>query len=76
MGPERMIQETLESAGDPAGAFLWRRVCRDLDGDMRIGVVARDEGVTGRLIRELGVRDRVEWVPMRLEPTLLSLIHI
>src|SRR5262249_17510748 len=52
---------------DPAAAFLWRRVCRDLDGELRIGVVARDEAVTGRTIRALSAIERVEWVPMRLE---------
>lgn len=69
MSPERLIQEALEEAGDPAGAFLWRRVCRDLDGDLRIGVISRDEAVTSRTMRELrAVGDRVELVPMRLEP--------
>lgn len=67
MGPERLIQEALEAAGDPAGAFLWRRVCRDLDGDIRIGVVSRDEAVTGRVVRELAAFDRVVWIPLRLE---------
>lgn len=67
MGPERLIQEALEAAGDPAGAFLWRRVCRDLDGDVRIGVVSRDEAVTGRVIRELGRREHAVFIPLRLE---------
>ncbi|MEQ1569486.1 MAG: hypothetical protein ABMA64_27870, partial [Myxococcota bacterium] len=66
--PERLIQEALEGAGDPAGAFLWRRVCRDLDGDLRIGVISRDEAVTARTIRALATLERVEWVPLRLEP--------
>lgn len=69
MGPERLIQEALESAGDPAGAFLWRRVCRDLDGEVRIGVVARDEAVTSRTIRALTRIENVEWIPLRLEPS-------
>jgi hypothetical protein len=68
MGPERVIQEALEAAGDPAGAFVWRRVCRDLDGEIRIGVVAREEGVTGRAIRALVSRfPAVDWVALRLE---------
>jgi hypothetical protein len=70
MSPERLIQEALEEAGDPAGAFLWRRVCRDLDGDLRIGVISRDEAVTSRTMRELRASafgERVELVPMRLE---------
>lgn len=69
MGPERLIQEALEGAGDPAGAFLWRRVCRDLDGDVRIGVVARDETLTTRAVRSLSTIDGVEWLPLRLEPS-------
>jgi hypothetical protein len=74
MEPERVIQEALESAGDPAGAFLWRRVCRDLDGDLRVGVVSRDDAVTARTIRALSAIDvgpglRVDWVPLHLEPT-------
>lgn len=67
MGPEREIQEALETAGDPAGAFLWRRVCRDLEGDLRVAVVARDEALAGRVIRRLGGVDRVEWIVLRLE---------
>ncbi|MEQ1501143.1 MAG: hypothetical protein ABMB14_02885 [Myxococcota bacterium] len=66
--PERLIQEALEDAGDPAGAFLWRRVCRDLDGEVRIAVVSRDDGVTSRAIRALGARfPRIEWIPLRVE---------
>lgn len=67
MGTERMIQEALAAAGDPSSAFLWRRVCRDLDGDLRIGIVARDEGVVSRMIRSLQEDDRVEWVTLRVE---------
>lgn len=68
MGPERLIQEALEHAGDPAGAFLWRRVCRDLDGDLRVGVCGRDDGTVGRAIRALSDGlERVEWVALRLE---------
>ena len=67
MGTERMIQEALAAAGDPSGAFLWRRVCRDLDGDLRIGVVARDEGIVHRLTRAVSTDQRVEWVTLRVE---------
>jgi len=66
MASERDIQDALNAAGDPAGAFLWRRVCRDLDGDLRIGVVARDEAVAGRLMRRIA-RDRTQLVPLRVE---------
>jgi hypothetical protein len=67
--PERFVQEALEAAGDHAGAFLWRRLCRDLDGDLRVGVAARDEAAASRLIVELDstVQGRVEWVPLHLE---------
>lgn len=68
MGPERVIQEALEAAGDPAGAFMWRRVCRDLDGELRIGVVARDESLTSRVIRAMISKfPSVDWVALRLE---------
>ncbi len=66
MGPERLIQEALQAAGDPSGAFLWRRVCRDLDGELRVGVVAREDAVASRLLRRLR-DDRVELVPLRVE---------
>ncbi|MBX2803876.1 MAG: hypothetical protein KTR31_39740 [Myxococcales bacterium] len=67
MSAERLIQEALQAAGDPSGAFLWRRVCRDLDGDFRVGVVARDEAVVHRLIRGVHEDLQVEWVTLRLE---------
>lgn len=65
MTTERMVQDALQAAGDPAGAFLWRRVCRDLDGELRIGVVAKDESVAQRLVRQVGTADHVEWVTLR-----------
>lgn len=67
MGADRIIQDALEAAGDPGGAFLWRRVCRDLDGELRVGVVARDDALTGRAIQALEAADRVEIVPLRVE---------
>ncbi len=67
MTSERRVQDALQAAGDPAGAFLWRRVCRDLDGDLRIGVVARDEALAQRLVRLAGSDLEVEWVTLRLE---------
>lgn len=68
MHAERVIQDALNAAEDPAGAFLWRRLCRDLDGDLRIGVVAREEALTGRALRSLQAVDGVELVPLRVEP--------
>ena len=67
MSSERQIQEALQAAGDPAGAFLWRRLCRDLDGDLRIGVVAREEALAQRLVRSVGRDTEVDWVTLRLE---------
>ncbi|MEM6929643.1 MAG: hypothetical protein AAF602_22070, partial [Myxococcota bacterium] len=67
MTTERMVQEALQAAGDPAGAFLWRRVCRDLNGELRIGVVAKDESVAQRLVRKLGSPEHVQWVTLRAD---------
>lgn len=67
MTTERMVQEALQAAGDPAGAFLWRRVCRDLNGELRIGVVAKDESVAQRLVRQVRTADHVQWVTLRAD---------
>jgi len=64
---ERKIQQVLEAAGDLAGAFLWRRICRDLSGPLRVGVVARDPEAGRRFIGQLPARDGVEWVPIHLD---------
>ncbi len=64
---ERRVQSVLEKAGDLAGAFLWRRVCRDLDGPLRVGIVARDPEAGRRMVRGLPEREDVEWVPIHLE---------
>ncbi|MCB9695231.1 MAG: hypothetical protein H6738_00420 [Alphaproteobacteria bacterium] len=63
---ERVIQEALEAGGDAATAFLWRRVCRDLDGELRIGVAGRDEALVARTVRALA-RPDLELVTLRLE---------
>jgi hypothetical protein len=80
MEPERLVQDALDEAGDPAGAFLWRRVCRDLDGDLAIGIAARDDDVGARLGRRISRIERVEVAALRIEehddtprPTLGSL---
>jgi hypothetical protein len=67
MAAERQVHDALEAAGDPASAFLWRRVCRDLDGELRVGVVSREEALTGRVIRGLAGLEHVEAVPVRVE---------
>jgi len=69
MTTERMVQEALQAAGDPAGAFLWRRVCRDLNGELRIGVVAKDDTVAQRLVRQVGAAEHVQWVTLRVDET-------
>jgi hypothetical protein len=66
MEPERLVQDALEHAGDPAGAFLWRRVCRDLDGGLVVGVAARDGDLADRLVRRVPAQS-VELAPLRLE---------
>lgn len=67
MTTERLIQDALQAAGDPGGAFLWRRVCRDLDGDLRIGVIAREEQLAQRVVRALAPEIDAELVVLRLE---------
>ena len=69
MSTERLIQDALHAAGDPGGAFLWRRVCRDLDGDLRIGIVAREELLAQRVVRALSREVDAELVVLRLEQT-------
>ncbi len=70
---ETTIQRLLEDAGDLAGAFLWRRVCRDLDGPLRIGVVARDPEAGRRMISTLEASEEdasvqdIEWLPIHLQ---------
>jgi len=59
---DRSVQEALSEAGDHAGAFLWRRVCRDLDGPVRVALLCRDDA-TARLAAPLcEASGDVEWV--------------
>jgi hypothetical protein len=37
------VIDLLTEVSDHAGAFLWRRVARDLDGPLRVALLARDE---------------------------------
>jgi len=55
---EREIQQALTDAGDHAGAFLWRRLCRDLDGALRVAVAAADASLADRIVKGRGA----EWV--------------
>lgn len=48
---DRSLHALLTEVGDHAGAFLWRRVCRDLDGPLRVALLTRDERTT-RLARQ------------------------
>ncbi len=69
---ERVIQQALQAAGDHASAFLWRRICRDLDGQLRVGVASREAAVAQRLVKRLsaeGLAD-VEWVPIQAQQSL------
>lgn len=63
----RAVQEALEAAGDLAGAFLWRRVCRDLDGGLRIGLAARDDASARRALAQLPEVPGGEWVLIPVE---------
>lgn len=49
----RTVQTALQDAGDHAGAFLWRRICRDLEGPLRVVVAAREQAVARRLLARL-----------------------
>ncbi len=69
MRSERWVQEALEAAGDPGAAFLWRRMCKDLGGELRVGIAARDAAAATRLRAELelAVTGSVEWVVLHLD---------
>lgn len=66
MSVEHDVAELLQWAGDHGGAFLWRRVCRDLSGGLRVGVASRDAAVGQRLIEALDTHDGTEWIPLTL----------
>jgi len=68
---ERTVQQALQDAGDHGSAFLWRRICRDLEGPLRVGVASREPGVAQRLLKQLGHSDaEVEWVSIQAQTTL------
>lgn len=60
---ERDVYDALCQVDDPAGAFLWRRLARDLCGPLRVGLVARDRAAARRWCLEHAT-DAVEWVPL------------
>ena len=61
---ERDIQRALQDAGDHASAFLWRRLCRDLDGGQRVAVAARSTQAMRRLIDGLETSVTVDPIPL------------
>lgn len=68
MTDPRDIQQALQEAGDHAGAFLWRRVCRDLDGELRVVVAAREIGTARRLVAQLQeALPAITWTALHLE---------
>lgn len=62
---ERAVYEALNATEDGAGAFLWRRLARDLCGPIRVGLVARDRSAARRWCSAHALDD-VEWVPLVL----------
>lgn len=68
----RVVQQALEKAEDHAGAFLWRRVCRDLGTGLRAGVAAAESAEVQRVVAALrahtGSRPDTEWIPVGTEP--------
>ncbi|NCG19246.1 MAG: hypothetical protein GWP91_09565, partial [Rhodobacterales bacterium] len=70
---ERQVQQALEAAEDPGAAFLWRRICRDLSGDLRVGVATRDPEVARRVITVLSKQIQADWVSLPVEADGLSL---
>jgi hypothetical protein len=69
---ERTTRDALQAAGDHGSAFMWRRICRDLEGPLRVGIAAKDPGVALRLMKVLGADSpgNTEWVSIRAETTL------
>ena len=69
---ERATQNALQAAGDHGSAFLWRGICLDLEGPLRVGIAARDSAVAQRLIKAMGsdAHGDTEWVSIRPETTL------
>jgi hypothetical protein len=61
---EREVQRALQDAGDHAGAFLWRRLCRDLDGGLRVTLAARSRVPIRSLEEQLDTPHVVETIAM------------
>lgn len=64
----RAVQVALQEAGDHAGAFLWRRICRDLEGDLRVVIAAREASTARRLVARLQAElPSIEWITLHVE---------
>ena len=66
MSLETAVQDALQAAGDATGAFLWRRVCRDLGGPVRVALLSRDDGGIA-LARALLPTADIEWVEVPID---------
>jgi hypothetical protein len=64
---ERQIADALRFAGDQGGAFLWRRICRDLSGGLRVGVASLHTQLSERAIEQLKTQVTAEWVALTIE---------
>jgi hypothetical protein len=58
------VQYALADAGDHATSFLWRRLCRDLDGPFGAVVVAKDASLSARLVADLKGEPPVSVLPL------------
>jgi len=63
---DRQLQEILGDAGDHAGAFLWRRVCRDLDGPVRVALLCRDDATQRLATPLIEAHPAIDWVVVPL----------
>lgn len=64
---ERLVYDALTAAGDDAGAFLWRRLCRDLTGPLRLAVVARSRKAGRRWLDRRSFDDRIQPVLLTVD---------
>lgn len=66
---ERGIETALGSAGDFAGAAVWRQACRELAGGLRIAILGVDAEAAGRLAERLRTAaPRVTFPVVALDP--------
>jgi len=66
---ERTVETALGSAGDFAGAAVWRQTCRELASAVRVAVLGLEGETASRLARRLReVFPRVAFVVLTLDP--------